>query len=103
MFSMSFYEQPLLHATVIDTSHDGARSQVIDTKPLTSGFNMPIYRCGLKPNKFRRASVNRTSDPGPTCINSGPGSEALVWTWPKSHASGETSTLEGYSSVSIIP
>ena len=34
---------------------------------------MPIYRCGLKPDEFRCASVNRTSDPGPTRINSGPG------------------------------
>ena len=58
MFSTIFYEQPLLHTTVIDTRHDGARSQVIDTKPLTSGFNMPIYGCGLKPDEFRRASVN---------------------------------------------
>ena len=32
MFSTIFYEQPLLHTTVIDTRHDGARSQVIDTK-----------------------------------------------------------------------
>ena len=53
--------------------HDGARSQVIDTKPSTSGFNMPIYRCGLKPDKFRHANENRISDPGLTCINSGPG------------------------------
>ena len=53
------------------------------TGPLTSWFNMPIYRCGLKPDEFRRASVNRTSDPSPTRINSGHRSEALVWTWPK--------------------
>ena len=71
----------------IDTRHDEASSQVIDTKLLTSGFNMPIYRCRLKPDKFHRASVNRTSDPGSTHINSGPGSEALVWTWPKRQSS----------------
>ena len=82
MFSTISYEQPLLHTTVIDTRHDGGH-KVIDMKPLTSVFNMPIYRCGLKPDEFCRASANRTSDPGPTRINSGPGSEALVWTWPK--------------------
>ena len=73
MFSTIFYEQPLLHTTVIDTRHDGARSQVTDTKPLTSGCNMPVYRCGLKPDEFRHASRKRTSDQGPTCMNLGPG------------------------------
>ena len=39
---------------------------------------MPNYRSRLRPDEVRRASVNRTSDPGPTRINLGPGSEALV-------------------------
>ena len=55
---------------------------------------MPIYRCGLKPDKFRHASVNRTSDPGLTRINSGPGSEALVWTRPNTHKSAITIALQ---------
>ena len=78
MFLTIFYEQPLLHTTVIDTRGAPWWSQVTDTKPLTSVFNMPIYRYGLKPDKFRRTSVNRTCDSGPTRINSGPGSETLV-------------------------
>ena len=53
--------------------HDGARSQVIDTNPSTSGFNMPIYWCGLKPDEFRHANENRISDLGLTCINLCPG------------------------------
>ena len=79
MFSTIFYKQPLLHTTVIYIRHDGARSQVIDKKPLTSVqyANLPMR---MKPDEFRHASVNRTSNPGPTHINSGPGSEALVWT-----------------------
>ena len=91
MFLAIFYKQPLLHTTVIGTRHDGVRSQVIDTKPLTAGFNMPIYRCGLKPDEFHRASVNRTFDPGQTRIKLGPGSEALVWTWPYAVWYGTTS------------
>ena len=37
----------------------------------------------MKLDEFRCASLNRTSDPGPTRIKLGPKSEALVWTWPK--------------------
>ena len=40
------------------------------------GFIRNVYQS----DEFRHASVNRTSDPGPTRINE---SEALVWTWPK--------------------
>ena len=83
MFSIIFYEQPLLHTTVIETRHDGSKVTVHWHEMVNFRVQYANLPMRIEAYKFRLASVNRTSDPGPTSINWSPGSEALVWTWPK--------------------